>query len=72
MNDETKMLDATEVAAMLGLNKRTLYRFLKSPAGDGFPEPITFTERTKRWRRADVERWIDASASGKEATGGGV
>jgi excisionase family DNA binding protein len=51
----TTLLSAEEVAAMLGVSERTLWRLLS--AGK-FPEPVRFG-RSTRWRPADVKDWID-------------
>jgi excisionase family DNA binding protein len=56
MNLETKtLLNADEVAAMLGISERTLWRLLS--AGK-VPEPVRFG-RSTRWRLADVKDWIE-------------
>jgi predicted DNA-binding transcriptional regulator AlpA len=62
MNDQI-LLDASEVAAMLSLNKKTFYHFLKSKAGMTFPKPIKFGERLNRWKRQEVEEWVNERAS---------
>ena len=53
--DTTTLLSAEEVAAMLGVSERTLWRLLS--AGK-FTEPVRFG-RSTRWRLADVKDWID-------------
>lgn len=56
MTSETKtLLNADEVAAMLGISERTLWRLLS--AGK-VPEPVRFG-RSTRWRLADVKEWIE-------------
>jgi excisionase family DNA binding protein len=56
MNTETTMLlTADEVAAMLGVSERTLWRLLS--AGK-VPKPVRFGRNT-RWRVAEVKEWID-------------
>ena len=49
------LLTAEEVAAMLGVSERTLWRLLS--AGK-VPKPIRFGRNT-RWRAAEVAEWID-------------
>jgi prophage regulatory protein len=49
------LLTADEVAAMLGVSERTLWRLLS--AGK-VPEPVRFG-RSTRWRAAEVADWID-------------
>jgi excisionase family DNA binding protein len=56
MTSETKtLLNADEVAAMLGISERTLWRLLS--AGK-VPKPVRFG-RSTRWRLADVNEWIE-------------
>ena len=56
MNLETKtLLSADEVAAMLNISERTLWRLLS--AGK-VPEPVRFG-RSTRWRLSDVREWIE-------------
>src|SRR4051794_30453846 len=54
-NETITLLNAEEVAAMLGVSERTLWRLLS--AGK-FPKPVRFG-RSTRWRLADVREWID-------------
>jgi prophage regulatory protein len=49
------LLTADEVAAMLGVSERTLWRLLS--AGK-VPQPVRFG-RSTRWRAAEVADWID-------------
>jgi excisionase family DNA binding protein len=49
------LLSADEVAAMLGVSERTLWRLLS--AGK-LPQPVRFG-RSTRWRAAEVAEWID-------------
>ena len=57
MDTETMslLLTADEVAAMLGVSERTLWRLLS--AGK-VPKPVRFGRNT-RWRMAEVKEWID-------------
>jgi excisionase family DNA binding protein len=56
MNPETTLLlTAKELAAMLGISKRTLWRLLS--AGK-VSKPVRFGRNT-RWRVAEVKEWID-------------
>jgi len=52
-------LTATQLAELLGVNLRTLRRMRHE---DRAPKPIR-GEGALRWRRADVERWMQAEAS---------
>ena len=49
------LLAADEVAAMLGVSERTLWRLLS--AGK-VPKPVRFG-RSTRWREAQVKEWIE-------------
>lgn len=64
MNDQL-LLDAAQVAEMLSLNKKTFYHLLKTEAMDTFPKPIKFGERLSRWRKEEVEAWVNAKAPPK-------
>ncbi|MDE2507821.1 MAG: helix-turn-helix domain-containing protein [Planctomycetota bacterium] len=56
MNLEIKtLLNADEVAAMLNISERTLWRLLS--AGK-VPKPVRFG-RSTRWRLSDVREWIE-------------
>ncbi len=54
-NTAPVLLSADEVAAMLGVSERTLWRLLS--AGK-VPQPVRFG-RSTRWRAAEVADWID-------------
>lgn len=64
MNDQL-LLDAAQVAEMLSLNKKTFYHLLKTEAMETFPKPIKFGERLSRWRKEEVEAWVNAKAPPK-------
>ncbi len=49
------LIPAEEVAAMLGVSERTLWRLLS--AGK-LPEPVRIG-RSTRWRAAEVREWIE-------------
>ena len=52
--DDT-LMTAEEVAALLRVDRRTLRRM--ELAGD-IPSAIEINERTKRWRRTAIEKWL--------------
>lgn len=64
MNDPL-LLDAAQVAEMLSLNKKTFYHLVKTEAMETFPKPIKFGERLSRWRKEEVEAWVNAKAPPK-------
>lgn len=58
-----ELLDMGEIAAMLSVHKKTLYRFIKDNKDPTFPKPIVFGPKTLRWVKQDVERWLSGRAS---------
>lgn len=59
------MIDAAEVAKILSINKKTFYAFLKSEFAADFPPSIMFGERLSRWRRGDVQAWLNEKVKWK-------
>lgn len=57
--DPANLIDATEVAAMLGLAHRNTVSVYRRRHAD-FPEPIVEKSRCVLWLRTDVERWRDS------------
>lgn len=55
------MIDTADIAAMLGVGREYCTdRVVKRP---DFPKPcLNLSRKTRRWRRADVEAWIEAQA----------
>lgn len=56
----TVLIPAGDVAAMLGVSERTLWRLLS--AGK-MPEPVRIG-RSTRWRSAEVREWIERGCPG--------
>ncbi len=54
--DPDKLLDATEVADLLGLGHRNSVSVYRKRYAD-FPEPRIEKSRCVLWLRADVEKW---------------
>lgn len=54
-NDVAVLLDVKEVAALLGISDRTIWRM--ADAGQ-MPRPLSIS-RLRRWRRSDLMEWID-------------
>jgi predicted DNA-binding transcriptional regulator AlpA len=54
---DLKLLDVREVAEMLGIAVRTVWRL--SATGE-LPPPVRLAARVRRWRLADIEQHIDA------------
>lgn len=66
------LLDSEDVAAMLKCEPRYVTEeFAKAP---GFPKAIRLTKRTgrgqPRWRRSEVQSWIDSHSNGASKRGG--
>ena len=54
-----RLIKATEVAELLGVSPRTLWRLLSE---GGVPQPVRLGGST-RWRLSDVESWIAGLSS---------
>ncbi|QPI03663.1 helix-turn-helix domain-containing protein [Campylobacter concisus] len=53
---EKKLLNSKEAAKLLGVGVSTLYRYMKL---SDFPKPIFFTKVTKRYKRDELEAFIN-------------
>ena len=53
-NERALLLKAEEVAQMLAISTRTLWRLVST---DGFPQPVKLGGST-RWRAAEVAAWV--------------
>jgi predicted DNA-binding transcriptional regulator AlpA len=64
VNDQMKLLNVKELARMLGVHERSVWRMAaQAEAGDGnFPRPLRIGPKTVRWRPADVEAYLAALA----------
>ena len=64
MNDE--LIRRPDVQAMTGLSCAGIYKLMRQGR---FPEPLKVTARAVRWRRSELEAWIDSKprASGEKA-----
>lgn len=56
--DPADLIDATEVAEMLGLSHRNSVSVYRQ-RHDDFPEPVVIKSRCLLWIRADVEAWAN-------------
>ncbi|MEO2017433.1 MAG: helix-turn-helix domain-containing protein [Fuerstiella sp.] len=54
--EEPWLLSASDVAALLAVNKRTIWRW---DSAGVLPAPVRISGTT-RWKRADVEEWVRA------------
>ena len=51
------LLDAKDVLVILKCSKGTLVDLIDK---HGFPQPIPFGKRKRRWREVDVHAWVAA------------
>lgn len=52
-----QLLTAQELADLLSLNQATIWRQVSA---GGFPRPLYVAIRRPRWRRSEVEAWLEA------------
>jgi len=62
-----RMIDVTEVATILSVSTRTVWRLVSS--GE-LPQPIRFG-RNVRWRASDIEEWIETQINSTNLNGDG-
>ena len=55
-NARKKLLNSKEAAKLLGVGVSTLYRYMKL---SDFPKPIFFTKVTKRYKKDELEAFIN-------------
>ena len=65
MTVESVLLTTEETAALLNLSKRYFANFLKSDRAKEFPTPVRFSERVVRYKRHEVEKWVNEHAGDK-------
>ena len=51
------LLRRRDVLALLGISHSALYRYMHHAS---FPRPIRIGPKAVRWRRDEIERWIEA------------
>lgn len=54
---EKVLLRLKDVSSAVGLCRSSIYRLV---AEGTFPKPVHVSERSVRWRAADIEAWIEA------------
>ncbi len=52
-----EMLTRAQVLKVLGVSRTTLWRW--QAAGE-FPSPLRLGDATFRWRRAEIEAWLES------------
>ena len=55
-----QLLRITEVSKLVGLGKTSIYALLSK---NRFPQPLRVAPGSVRWRRSDIEAWIDKLAA---------
>ena len=50
------LLKSEEVSELVKLSRPTIYKMMSAGR---FPRPVKIGSRAVRWRRADVEAWIE-------------
>jgi excisionase family DNA binding protein len=56
---ERNLISPDEVADLLGISRRTLYRALKRQSLEGFPDAYRYSNRLTRWDRDEVQKWME-------------
>ena len=60
------VLTIDQVAELLGVSSRTVRNWMDA-AGMSFPRPISIGPRLKRWRRSEVQAWLETRMAGTAA-----
>jgi predicted DNA-binding transcriptional regulator AlpA len=53
---DEEVMSAKQVAQYLSISRGTLYNILKRD--EDFPHPFSITPGQKRWKRAEVDKWL--------------
>lgn len=64
MSDD--LLTTAELAALLGLKPHTIHQ--RRYRGDSLPRSITLSANVIRYRRSEVEAWLEAHSDESHAT----
>jgi excisionase family DNA binding protein len=57
MSETSLLVTPREAAALLSVSKAGLYRLIGRHAS--FPAPVRLGPKTVRWRRSDLEGWVN-------------
>lgn len=60
----SELVTKKELMRILKISEPTLRKLIKS---DRLPDPIDLGDRTRRWRRADIDEWLKAGCPAKES-----
>ena len=63
--DELKLLSDREIAALLGVSRASVWRWTRRGL---LPAPLIVGQRTRRWRRGDVEAALDKRNGARSST----
>jgi len=58
-----ELIDAATLADLIGVSLRTIQRWTRDRR---IPEPIRFGRRTIRYRKSDIESWLEAGTLNDE------
>ena len=58
---QNSLMTPSQVAAYVGVNRVTIYRMLNKRA---FPPPMRISERVVRWRKSELDAWLDSRREG--------
>lgn len=51
------LLTLPQLCEMLNVNRSTIFRWRQQGR---FPEPLQLATQSPRWRRADIDAWLDS------------
>lgn len=55
------LMRRVEIEGQIGVSRATIYNWIR----DGhFPKPIRIGPRAVRWRKSDIEKWIEGREAG--------
>lgn len=66
-----RLIDAKELAHILGIAQSTIWRWLNSGTPEGcpeFPVPVRRGTRFTRWKASEVEAFLNAMGAGRPTT----
>lgn len=56
-NENEKLMTKAETCEYLNLSDSTIYRLRKDNV---FPEPLQIGPRTIRWKKTDIDNWLES------------
>ncbi|MDO6711171.1 helix-turn-helix domain-containing protein [Aliiglaciecola sp. 2_MG-2023] len=61
---DDRFINANQLGEMLGVSKVTIWRWRK---GSQLPLPFRFNGQSVRWRRSEIESWLEEQRVDREA-----